>query len=163
MFVLSDFFTCNKPNDMYLMKPYEITAWFVLLYIEAVYCFICVRRRGAVGRYRMISLVLLMTKWLQHEMRIWSIFLIESDFKWCIHLSTSLFLYWNSYILYKSHQGKSRIKLSRPFRMRTFPLCHFHRICMSICHKASVCQCPFKHLREVKICTLSYDLKSQNI
>ena len=29
------------------------------------------------------------------EMRIWSILLIDSDFKWCIHLSRSLFLYFN--------------------------------------------------------------------
>ena len=29
------------------------------------------------------------------EMRIWSILLIESDLKWCIHLSRSLFLYFN--------------------------------------------------------------------
>ena len=27
------------------------------------------------------------------KMRIWSILLIKSDFKWCIHLSRSLFLY----------------------------------------------------------------------
>ena len=27
------------------------------------------------------------------EMRIWSILLIKSDLKWCIHLSISLFLY----------------------------------------------------------------------
>ena len=27
------------------------------------------------------------------EMRIWSIFFIKSDLKWCIHLSRSLFLY----------------------------------------------------------------------
>ena len=32
------------------------------------------------------------------EMRIWSILLIKSDLKWCIHLSRSLFLYlrWQS-------------------------------------------------------------------
>ena len=29
------------------------------------------------------------------EMRIWSILLIKSHFKWCIHLSRSLFLYLN--------------------------------------------------------------------
>ena len=29
------------------------------------------------------------------EMRIWSILLIKSDLKWCIHLSRSLFLYFN--------------------------------------------------------------------
>ena len=29
------------------------------------------------------------------EMRIWSILLINSDLKWCIHLSRSLFLYFN--------------------------------------------------------------------
>ena len=29
------------------------------------------------------------------EMRIWSILLIRSDLKWCIHLSRSLFLYSN--------------------------------------------------------------------
>ena len=29
------------------------------------------------------------------EMRIWSVLLIESDLKWCIHLSRSLFLYFN--------------------------------------------------------------------
>ena len=29
------------------------------------------------------------------EMRIWSILLIISDKKWCIHLSRSLFLYFN--------------------------------------------------------------------
>ena len=29
------------------------------------------------------------------EMRIWSILLIISDLKWCIHLSRSLFLYFN--------------------------------------------------------------------
>ena len=29
------------------------------------------------------------------EMRIWSIMLIKSDLKWCIHLSRSLFLYFN--------------------------------------------------------------------
>ena len=29
------------------------------------------------------------------EMRIWSILLIQSDLKWCIHLSRSLFLYFN--------------------------------------------------------------------
>ena len=29
------------------------------------------------------------------EMRIWSIWLIQSDLKWCIHLSISLFLYCN--------------------------------------------------------------------
>ena len=29
------------------------------------------------------------------EMRIWSILLIKSDLKWCIHLSKSLFLYFN--------------------------------------------------------------------
>ena len=29
------------------------------------------------------------------EMRIWSILLFESDLKWCIHLSRSLFLYFN--------------------------------------------------------------------
>ena len=28
------------------------------------------------------------------EMRIWSILLIKSDLKWCIHLSRSLFLYY---------------------------------------------------------------------
>ena len=28
------------------------------------------------------------------EMRIWSILLIKSDLKWCIHLSRSLFSYW---------------------------------------------------------------------
>ena len=28
------------------------------------------------------------------EMRIWSILLIQSDLKWCIHLSSSLFLYF---------------------------------------------------------------------
>ena len=30
------------------------------------------------------------------EMRIWSILLIKSDLKWCIHLSRSLFLYSNT-------------------------------------------------------------------
>ena len=30
------------------------------------------------------------------EMRIWSILLIQSDLKWCIHLSKSLFLYYNT-------------------------------------------------------------------
>ena len=34
------------------------------------------------------------------EMRIWSILLIISDLKWCIHLSRSLFLYY--YIVYLS-------------------------------------------------------------
>ena len=29
------------------------------------------------------------------DMRIWSILLIKFDFKWCIHLSRSLFLYSN--------------------------------------------------------------------
>ena len=29
------------------------------------------------------------------EMRIWSILLIKSDLKWCIHLSRSLYLYFN--------------------------------------------------------------------
>ena len=29
------------------------------------------------------------------EMGIWSILLIVSDLKWCIHLSRSLFLYFN--------------------------------------------------------------------
>ena len=29
------------------------------------------------------------------EMRIWSILLIKSDLKWCIHLIRSLFLYFN--------------------------------------------------------------------
>ena len=29
------------------------------------------------------------------EMCTWSILLIESELKWCIHLSTSLFLYFN--------------------------------------------------------------------
>ena len=29
------------------------------------------------------------------EMRIWSILLIKSELKWCIHLSRSLFLYFN--------------------------------------------------------------------
>ena len=29
------------------------------------------------------------------EMRIWSILLIKSDLKWCIHLSRSLFSYWS--------------------------------------------------------------------
>ena len=29
------------------------------------------------------------------EMRIWSILLIKSDLKWCIHLSKSLFLYFD--------------------------------------------------------------------
>ena len=29
------------------------------------------------------------------EMRIWSILLIKSDIKWCIHLSRSFFLYFN--------------------------------------------------------------------
>ena len=29
------------------------------------------------------------------EMRIWSIWLIKSDLKWCIHLSRSLFVYFN--------------------------------------------------------------------
>ena len=29
------------------------------------------------------------------EMRIWSMFLIKSDLKWCIHLSRSLLLYCN--------------------------------------------------------------------
>ena len=29
------------------------------------------------------------------EMRIWSILFIKSDLKWCIHLSRSLFLYFN--------------------------------------------------------------------
>ena len=33
------------------------------------------------------------------EMRIWSILLIKSDLKWCIHLSRSLFLY-SSTLLY---------------------------------------------------------------
>ena len=41
------------------------------------------------------------------EMRIWSILLIQSDLKWCIHLSRSLFLYsnptrWNSVCLWPS-------------------------------------------------------------
>ena len=30
-----------------------------------------------------------------HEMRIWSILLIKSDFKWCIHLRRSIFLYFS--------------------------------------------------------------------
>ena len=29
------------------------------------------------------------------EMRIWSILLIKSDLKWCVHLSGSLYLYFN--------------------------------------------------------------------
>ena len=29
------------------------------------------------------------------EMRIWSILLIKSDLKWCVHLGRSLFLYCN--------------------------------------------------------------------
>ena len=33
------------------------------------------------------------------EMRIWSILLIKSDLKWCIHLSRSLFLYSLQYLL----------------------------------------------------------------
>ena len=32
------------------------------------------------------------------EMRIWSILLIKSDLKWCIHLSRSLFLYFSTRI-----------------------------------------------------------------
>ena len=32
------------------------------------------------------------------EMRIWSILLIKSDSKWCIHLSRSLFLYSKHYV-----------------------------------------------------------------
>ena len=35
------------------------------------------------------------------EMRIWSILLIKSDKKWCLHLSRSLFLY----IIYKEKKG----------------------------------------------------------
>ena len=34
------------------------------------------------------------------EMRIWSILLIKSDLKWCIHLSRSLFLNTNRYSYY---------------------------------------------------------------
>ena len=38
------------------------------------------------------------------EMRIWSIFVIKSDLKCCIHLSKSLFLYFN-YLLSVTADG----------------------------------------------------------
>ena len=52
------------------------------------------------------------------EMRIWSILLFESDLKWCIHLSRSLFLYILS----------SRNTICRYFRQRTaIPQCRIQR------------------------------------
>ena len=39
------------------------------------------------------------------EMRIWSMLLIKSELKWCIHLSRSLFLYFIAFI---GHFGLNR-------------------------------------------------------
>ena len=42
------------------------------------------------------------------EMRIWSILLIKSDFKWCIHLSRSLFSYCNGPWVLHPYQVSSK-------------------------------------------------------
>ena len=42
-------------------------------------------------------------------MRIWSILLIKSDLKWCIHLSRSLYLYFSKFIdHFDKHAGQER-------------------------------------------------------
>ena len=44
-----------------LSKLYDVSVGFVFPSLEAVYCYICRRRRVAVARYRMIFLVLTYT------------------------------------------------------------------------------------------------------
>ena len=54
------------------------------------------------------------------EMRIWSIFLIKSDSKWCIHLSRSLYLYYNLLSYWKHVHTYQKQLVTKIYWVRNF-------------------------------------------
>ena len=60
--------------------------------MESLYCLININTERKTPPFR----IRITDEGSVPEMRIWSILLIKSDLKWCIHLSKSLFLYCKS-------------------------------------------------------------------